>query len=282
MSKTPKLHNWEYKLPIIPTQIAPLSSSKVQSFLDSIYNPAARTCKLAPIPSPPPIETTDASVAFFDSAGDDPIYYGQNNLIVRWRQQPERFDLTAKNRGTNINYNPLLESTSYPDCNNLAHKEEYGVTSGSVVANIAFDNEFKSNGSCDFNDWELDQLTGNDSQFWNGIFPILPSPSPAVPIGLVNDITVAESQLNLGEIPFGGLHKHESIEGTLIAWVNADTGTPIAAEFSYSVKHSQLKSGSTPPPAFEAFLEALTTEAGNANWLNDHMKTYYVYHPPES
>ncbi len=285
----PKLKTWEYKLSLVPSTVSHLAtgrySGQVETFFRTVFDPARDQVQGVADGPPSNPQLAAATVAFFDTS--DFTYYG-DSFAVRWRYQPEdnppRYDLTVKNRGTDVEYDSSIKSDEYGECNDVKYKGEYKAVAtdeGSQVSEVfAYDNEFKSTTSdCGFDFSDLPV----DAPGWADLFPILEETGAAGDVVMVNGIRVGQYSLPVRNLLIDGVDG--GIECDLTLWVNTSQssyGELLAAEFAFTVKHKALTSGDTPPEVCLTFLEALGREANRQGCQGESMKTHAVYYPPSA
>jgi hypothetical protein len=108
------------------------------------------------------------------------------------------------------------------------------------------------------------------------VFPALQrvrSANPKATMGTVNDITVDETLVHLGELDFG----REQCKASVAVWRNRSTGRDMIAEFGYQLKFEGLPALHRKPRELsEAFFKAIQTEC--AEWVAlGTTKTAMVY-----
>ncbi len=286
----PKLKTWEYKLSLKPGSISDLAggrySGQVDTFLRTVFNPAREQVPGVACAPPSAPQLTAATVAFYDTA--DFTYY-KDSFALRWRYQPEhyppRYDLTVKNRGTDVEYNKKIKSKEYKDCNDVKLKGEYKAVSDGGASQVsevfAYDNEFKSASSdCGYDYSELPV----DAAGWADVFPILAETGATGDVVMVNGIRVRQYSLPVLNLLVDGVDG--GIECDLTLWVNTNQssyGELLAAEFAYTVKQRDLASGKKKPPkVLRNFVQALGERANQEGCQGSYMKTHAVYYPPSN
>jgi len=109
------------------------------------------------------------------------------------------------------------------------------------------------------------------------VFPALQkvrSANPKATMGIVNDITVDETLVHLGELDFGGKVR---CKASVAIWRNRSTGRDMIAEFGYQLKFEGLASLHRKPRELsEQFFKAIQLECGGWVALGS-TKTAMVY-----
>ncbi len=287
-----KIKSWEFKLALPPELMSELDSAQISAFLSRVFVPSVirHHMKVKPVSQP---GATICTVLFYDTPAPGFSYYdyladqgSEGGFIIRWRefspQPPGRSDLTLKLRSTD-QLKVLGQNTgsSLPDCDDLELKLELcaNTSSSSVTATYALDNELKSTAEkCAF-----PSSPPRTGLAWSELFPILEEVGVSGSVEEVNRILVSQTQLQLVELEFDGVKG--SVAGDLIVWENFNYqqngyGQYLAAEFSYTVKSSQLESKDKLPESCEKFLDNLRRKAAENSWLGDSLKTHTVYFPP--
>ncbi len=100
------------------------------------------------------------------------------------------------------------------------------------------------------------------------------SANPKATLGVVNDVTVDETLVHLGDMDFGG---KAQCKGSVAVWRNRSTGRDMIAEFGYQLKFQGLASLHRKPRELsEEFFKALQVECGDWVALGT-TKTALVY-----
>lgn len=100
------------------------------------------------------------------------------------------------------------------------------------------------------------------------------SANPKATLGVVNDVTVDETLVHLGEIDFGG---KAQCKGSVGVWRNRSTGRDMIAEFGYQLRFQGLASLHRKPRELsEKFFKAIQMECGDWVALGT-TKTAMVY-----
>ena len=100
------------------------------------------------------------------------------------------------------------------------------------------------------------------------------SANPKATLGIVNDVTVDETLVHLGEMDFGG---KAQCKASVAVWRNRSTGRDLIAEFGYQLKFQGLTALHRKPRELsEEFFKALQVECGD--WVAmGTTKTALVY-----
>ncbi len=109
------------------------------------------------------------------------------------------------------------------------------------------------------------------------VFPALQrvrSANPKATMGIVNDVTVDETLIHLGELDFGG---KVECKASVAVWRNRSTGRDMIAEFGYQLKFQGLPALHRKPRELsEAFFKSIQLEC--ADWVAlGTTKTSLVY-----